>query len=172
VRVSTTDHFYPVRGRTVERIAESLEHDGPVMEGNHAFAWTTWRVGWGGRSTMTAGVCHLTDIRVNVAVEMILPRWLDHEDANRMVQIRWQSFETAVRDHESGHRALALKAGAELLETLRMVSTRSCEEVTETASASARSVLERYRKADRAYDRTTVRGANRGAYWPPPPEDS
>lgn len=56
VAATVTEHWFPVKGATVAAMAESLTHHALEWEREHAYALTTWRVGWVGRSTSHQGV--------------------------------------------------------------------------------------------------------------------
>lgn len=168
VVVEQRDHWYPVRGRTVQHIAEWLARDRPEREGVHAWAITRWRVAWHGRPFMHADACRLADVRVDVQIEMTLPRWMEREHAGDHARRMWTDFYANVLRHENGHRAIALRAGSALADALRAVQTPSCTTLMQAASTTARPLLARFRDTDRAYDDRTRTGLTQGAAWPPP----
>lgn len=71
--------------------------------------------------------------------------------------------------HESDHHDLAVAVAIEVSDALRGVRARSCDVLVDDADARGHEVVERYRDAQRRYDRETGHGRNQGAGWPPDP---
>lgn len=165
VVAAAKERWYPVTGATVTSIAESLRRNTLEWEREHAYALTTWRVGWGGRSTRHQGICRLVDLQVRVDVDMLMPRWVDGERGTFQALVRWGDFESALRAHEEGHRDIAYRAGIALHGRLEELQDPSCVALAQRARAEATALLGEYRERDRRYDRRTERGRLQGVAW-------
>lgn len=158
---------YPVQGRTVERIAESLEANGPVWEGRHAYGLARWRFTWGWRTLQEEDVCRLADVRVAVTVEITMPQWLDWHRSSPELRTHWEDFEAALLQHEYGHRDLGYHAAAEIFHALETAEAPRCADVGPEARARARAIMRRYQSINKRFERDTGWGRTQGATWPP-----
>lgn len=162
---------YPVRGRTVSEVRESLTASAPDATGaryrglhNATLIWQ-WRATPGG----TALGCELRDVIVTVRSTIIVPAWVPDSAAEPGLAAQWASYAAALRRHERGHEALATEAAGTLLRALRHVRANDCAHAASDGSQTAREILGALQVAEARYDDSTAHGHAQGAFWPPPP---
>ncbi len=110
-------------------------------------------------SAMKAGGCAVSAAHVQALTPRVSALWKEAPSAPAALAADWGRFTEALRDHEGGHKALAVKAGREFLSRLKALGARrTCAEL----DADARGLLARARldarRADADYDARTARG--------------
>lgn len=168
VEVDARESFYDVTGATAAALRAGMLRRGlTAASGRPVFGRHDWRVRWTYRTAPTIGGCELRDIRVQLTLETIMPRWRPPGDAPPALVAEWEEFVGALDTHERGHRGLSLEAGREAARALRSHASGTCAGLGRQASAAAQRVVETYRDRNRAYDDSTRHGATQGAVWPP-----
>ncbi|MDX1660838.1 MAG: DUF922 domain-containing protein [Gemmatimonadota bacterium] len=159
--------LYEVAGSSVEEISASLDRAAPRIEGGRFRGTTEWNVQWRFGYAPAGSGCSITELDVDLHVTTTVPRWSPPPDATRELVALWRSYRSALDAHEAGHRAFAVEAANEVARTLRGLRSASCVALPEEANARGHAVVERFRRAQRRYDRRTGHGRTQGAGWPP-----
>jgi len=162
-RVHTS--YYYVDGKSATVIAAQLEKNGPAGEdGKRYAAKTRWDVQWKFNHDQQGETCGVKDIAVAVGIAQNMPKWRGEDNAASALSARWKKFSEAVKRHEDGHKEHGVKAAAEIEAALQALKPASnCEDLDKAANAAGEKVIEKYRKLDAEYDRSTDHGRKQGA---------
>lgn len=107
--------------------------------------------------------CSLTNVRVGLHIAQFLPA-LSHEARLSAADMAaWNTYETNLHLHESGHVAHARRYAQELTEKLQSMSTLSCSQLKTQAELTTASILTTLNTEDTLYDAETGHGATQGA---------
>ena len=110
VQIEEATSNYDLRGLTVNEIHEDIMSSAPREEGNIIDAEIKESVTITLRFNTTNGICRVASDQVKLEIVSAFPRWADQERATREVRKAWESYSNALRAHEDGHRAIAVKA--------------------------------------------------------------
>lgn len=160
--------LYPVTGRSVEEILESLLVGGPVDGDRTFFGMTETDISLRYRTSASASDCVLTDVHVVMDVVTTLPEWEAPSGVDYDLQRDWHQFLGALRRHEAEHAALAERGAQKVQRAVTDLRRPTCVEV----EAEARRRLDRIEieieASHRHYDDQTGHGRTEGATWPRP----
>ena len=99
--VSSQTEYYPVCGNTVEEIRSDMDMKSPVhVHGFPYDAHTSWTIKWDFRWRGSGGTCKITELKVKVTIQQILPRLIDSVERAESVQEIWNSYTIALLHHE------------------------------------------------------------------------
>lgn len=166
VEVEQRWSFYDVRGRSTEDVARSLASEAPPHGDYRVYGLTRWEARWDYDLRRSPVDCRIVRPRVELAVEIVLPRWTDRSAADPVLRTRWEDFVEAVRHHEIGHRELVEEAGRSIVAELVGLRDLSCRTLIREAEDRARSVVADYHDRNLAYDELTEGGRTQGVRWP------
>lgn len=167
IRTDERETRYRVSGSTPAELRTSMLASGPEESGGRFYAYTSWHVRWRYDYAPAGGVCRMDQVDVRFRSRIQLPRWDPPGDADEELVATWRAFVAALREHEYGHRDIGARAARDILERLRSMTVRRCENMSERANAEAHGILDLYRLREDRYDRTTNHGETQGAVWPP-----
>lgn len=160
--------YYEIRGETAEQLRHAMNAQGTVWKDGKTYdAYTSWNVSWTfGRRTGKNG-CYLDSVKTVVRVIHRFPKWKDNLFAPLDLQEKWNDYMKALKEHEDGHKDLAVGAAREIEWTLtNLDASPNCEEIRIRANALAREILQNYREQEAAYDAMTRFGETQGAVFP------
>jgi predicted secreted Zn-dependent protease len=161
---------YAVEGATVQAITRSLR-EARQREGGFAghyrarFRWTY--------NLSEAGVragCRVTNIRIELESQIRSPEWKKPDGAPEDLVTAWQTYSTALEDHERQHENIAIRAAGDLVQRLQRMSDLSCRQLRLDAQREATAMSQAMQERQAALDTETQHGATTGARWPPRPE--
>jgi predicted secreted Zn-dependent protease len=160
--------YYDVVGSSDRELRNQMNAKGPMgTRGHRVDGHTHWKTSWRYRYAPSADGCAFTRIDVVVKGTMTLPRWTGEAHASDSLAKNWRSFATALRRHEEGHYAHGLKAREEIEELGRSFRVPgSCATIEEVFREQAKSIIDKYRAADAAYDAETRHGRTQGVRFP------
>jgi len=165
---------YVITGSTAQDLAQGMLASGPRMEDVPVFALTESQIRWRvtpARARVSSGLrgedCRLQQVRVELIVRVMLPRWVPPSSSGDDLKSQWAVFITALKEHESHHQALGQRAAREVLATLRALPRTRCDVIQSTVDRAAHTVLNTYHEQNVAYDRDTLHGRSQGVVWPP-----
>jgi predicted secreted Zn-dependent protease len=117
VGIKEVNSDYELRGVTTSEIHENILKNAPREEGNIVDAETKERVTFTLGYETKDGTCRIASDQVKLEIISTFPRWVDQERATNEARKAWESYSNALRGHEDGHKAIALKA-ANAVDTL------------------------------------------------------
>jgi predicted secreted Zn-dependent protease len=168
VVVQASTERYPVGGATIEEITaglrSALDEEGGFI-GHYRVGWRySYRMGEGVSSK--AG-CRLTNVRVDMRINVRVPDWKASADAPPEVAAAWEKFTTALENHIREHENIAIRTAGDFVQKLERMSDMSCRQLSLDVQREARSSTERLQERHRKLDEDTRQGVKMGARWPP-----
>lgn len=158
---------YAVTGRTVHEIARSLEENAPPWDGRRPAGLTTWDVRWTARWASSGAMCRVTELDVQLRVEVLIPHWERPPGTGGELARDWERFLAALSRHEAGHVDIASEAAREMRRVLTNVTAPTCGSMDARMRLESDRVLRDYGDRQADYDERTRRGATQGLAWPP-----
>jgi predicted secreted Zn-dependent protease len=150
---------YDVRGHDYPSLVRSLRANGP--QGFHGLA--RWNVAFDYNMEPRGPDCAISAVRVRVAGEILMPRWVDAESAPLALQRRWSDHYAALQRHEEGH----IQHGRELAlltkERLMGLGAMDCDRLKTLARDEFQRLHANLKARDKEYDARTNHGATQGA---------
>ena len=158
-------NYYYISGSSATVLAAQLDQTGPAdTDGKRYAGKTRWDVQWQFNHNQEGETCGLKDIAIAVGVAQTMPKWRGEDKGGASLKAHWQKFLEALKRHEDGHKEHGMKAGAEIEKALQAIKPASnCEDLDKAANAAGEQVVEKYRKLDTEYDRSTDHGRKQGA---------
>ena len=157
---------YAVAGANEADLLASMAQGAPREGEATFFGLTTTELSFRYTRAQQTGGCTLRDVRVDLAVTVVLPHWTRPADAPYDLARDWARFEAALRRHEDHHRVLA-EAGAEAVRAeLDGLTAATCADADAEARRRAERVGIETEAAQRRYDDETGHGQTQGAAWP------
>ena len=159
--------YYDVTGNTARQLRRELNAKGPMSYRGRVDGLAQWSVTWKYHSAPTADGCEFTEFRAKVEGTITLPRWTPSGKFSPELMNRWQNFLTALRIHEHGHYSHGEQAAREI-QTLgrRFRVTGNCSSIAQQFNDQAMKISDKYRAADKEYDRRTRFGWTQGVKFP------
>jgi predicted secreted Zn-dependent protease len=160
--------YYMVEGETAEEIWADVLAKTPVHQNGKLYAaQTRWDVNWQFLWLDNGNSCRISTVTTGLEVTYTLPRLKQAPSMPDSVVAHWDKYYAALLDHERGHRDLGSRAAAEIENRLLSMGTRgSCEKLESEANEISKSVIAKYSRIEKDYDRTTNHGLNTGAVFP------
>ena len=120
----------------------------------------TWQYGY---VAVDGQHCAVTNPKVGLHINMVLPDWQQSLAAANGFAPSWQSFITSLVTHENGHVALDKQYAATLLSDVQNQPPMDCSSIVSTVQAIAEHDVTLLNQANHNYDALTVHGATQGA---------
>ena len=166
VQARTTTETYPVEGTTGAELLRSLLTRGPRADGNVFFGLTTAETDLHYRTAPSAAGCALADVTVDLDVTVTLPEWAPPPDAPPALRRDWGRFLTALRQHEDGHRQIAVEGAEALHAAIVGLRRPTCAAATAEGRRRVARLQIEATAAHRRLDAETGHGRTQGAVWP------
>ena len=159
--------YYEIRGETADQLRQAMNAQGTVWKNRKTYdAYTSWNVSWSFDRRTGKGGCHVDSVKTVVKVTHRFPKWKDRLFASLDLQEKWTAYMKALKEHENGHRDLAVGAAREIEWSLtNLDASPNCEEIRIRANALAQEILRNYREKESAYDAITRFGETQGAVF-------
>jgi predicted secreted Zn-dependent protease len=158
---------YSIEGASVQEITRSLR-EARQREGGFAghyrarFRWTY--------NLSEAGIragCRVTNIRVELESLIRSPEWKQPSGAAEDLVKAWQTYSTALEDHERQHENIAIRAAGDLVQRLQRLTDLSCRQLRLDVQREGTAMSQAMQERQVALDDETRHGATTGARWPP-----
>ena len=133
LEVEVDESFYDVAGLDPRELNVQLMRRGPRHEGRSWQGRTDFRVAYSYLARSGGDGCRADEPRVSVRLVTTLPRWKDRKDAPAQLGADWDLYLSRLRDHEEGHRRIAIDAGRDLLLDVAVLSAPDCEALRKSA---------------------------------------
>lgn len=151
--------YYDVRGDDYPSLIRSLRANGP--QGFHGLA--RWNVAFDYEMEPRGADCAISAVRVRVAGEILMPRWVDQATAPLELQRRWSDHYAALQRHEEGHIQHGRELALLVKERLMGLGVMACDRLKALARDESHRLHENLKARDREYDARTNHGATQGA---------
>jgi predicted secreted Zn-dependent protease len=127
-------------------------------------AHTEWQTRWSYASSRRSPLgCAPQAPLVEVTIRYIMPRLPADSAVAPDDMLEWQRHSVSLWRHEEGHAIRALRAAAEMRDSLTSVRAPSCDVLPGAASRAIAAVMAKYRALQADYDTRTAHGARQGA---------
>lgn len=160
--------YYLVSGDTADEIWDSLRANSPNQGDDEIFVGRVyWKVDWDFWWNESGGSYHIEKVATQVKVKYVLPRLQGSDSRSEVLEQKWQTFQDSLLRHENGHRALAVRAAEEIEEAILSMGERpTSEQLEQDANQLGESIIRKYNRLDKAYDRRTNHGVTEGVSFP------
>ena len=165
VRLVVDTTFYDAEGVTRRQWLASMRA-GAQRAGVSApyLAHTEWQTRWSYASARSTALgCAPQLPLVEVTIRYTMPRLGSDSGVAPEDILEWRRHSTSLWRHEEGHAARALRAAAEMRDSLWTLHTPSCTALQSSASRAITAVMAKYRMLQADYDTRTGHGARQGA---------
>lgn len=155
---------YDVVAHDYPSLVRALAAKGP--RGFHGMAG--WQVDYRYSVDRQPAGCAVDSVRVRVAGEILMPRWVDAADAPPALQRQWSDYYAALQRHEEGHIQHGREFALLVKERLMGLGRVSCDNLQALAQREYDRLYGNLRTRDQEYDARTGHGRTQGAYLTPP----
>jgi predicted secreted Zn-dependent protease len=154
VEVEESTSNYDLRGVTKNEIHESILSSAPREDGNIVDAEIKENVTFTLGYKTTDGTCRVASDQVKLEIVSAFPRWVDQDRAASGVRQAWENYSNALRSHEDGHRAIAVKA-ANAVDTLihETQGASTCDSVKDNIAKAADEIIARFTGEQENFDK-------------------
>ena len=159
--------YYDVSGRSEKDLRRNLNELRPHdSAGKRHDALTKSRIGISYKYAPTSTGCKFTEFSPTLETSILMPRWAASDPSTKIGR-KWQSYYSALYDHELGHHNIYVKALSELADLGKTFETGSkCIAIGEEFKIIYSDLLEKYRALNKQYDLDTNHGMKYGAVFP------
>lgn len=163
--VSKNIQYYDVKGWDPAFIVNELNSKGPYdrNDGKRVWAHTRWRVKWFLNFDEQNTSCKLTSVGTSVAVDFVVPRWVDRDKAKPYMHEKWDAFYLALQRHEQVHAMHGVRAAREIEQEMMAIGEkRLCSQIRDAATPIGEAIIKKYSDMDIEFDERTDHGKKEG----------
>ena len=166
--ITVREQYYDIDGSSAGALRDQINRLGPKDEsGQSRDALTVWNLEWAYGTAQRGDSCVLRDLKVTLEVGVTLPRWKPPSTATQRLVDSWRTYLQRVRQHETGHRAIAERNARDLMTALGAMRGTACDKLSSEASRIAEGIVADGRARNRAYDVETKHGQTQGVVLNP-----
>jgi predicted secreted Zn-dependent protease len=165
VRAAVDTTYYETEGSTRRQWLASM-HAAARAAGVRApyLAHTAWQTRWSyAGSRLTTLGCEARLPSIDLTIHYTMPRLVSDSGVAPEDALEWRRHAMSLWRHEEGHALRALRAAAEMRDSLSRVRAPSCASLQPTIARAMDAVERKYRALQEAYDARTGHGARQGA---------
>ena len=127
VEVTTRTTYYEVHGRTVAQLAADLRRRGPKGDdGQLRTAFTDSRLRWQFTTRPDGPACRAVGVRVTIAAEVLMPKWVPPADTEPGVVTKWNESMNALAVHEAGHSDIRVRFATAIRDRIAALPMFTC----------------------------------------------
>jgi predicted secreted Zn-dependent protease len=166
--VSINTIYYNVSGATADEVWTDIIAKSPVRQhGKQHVAYTRWHVNWKFWWLDRGDRCEISKVETSLDVTYTLPRLEQDSPIPEQLLTSWQTYYTALFEHEQGHRDFGIEAAEEIENSISAMGDRDdCKRLEHAANEIGHSVISKYSRIEKEYDLSTNHGLNTGAVFP------
>lgn len=163
--IADATDFYQVFGNTATQIKTQLRQCPAIIQDGNSFgAVTNGRFTWQYLITPDgSGNCRLSDVKVGLRTNMLLPKWVPTVAATNGLATQWQRLISNLETHENGHITIYHQSAKQLLSDLQALPVGTCDAVAAAAIATTTASTAALNAAHKTYDNHTDHGVEQGA---------
>jgi len=132
-----TISYFDIKGRTADELDAALNQRGPLAMGSSSHHPGATKIRFGGNATYSEanGRCYISDVKVTVDTEIILPRWRDRRNAGKQLSMIWDTLAGDIRRHEDRHVEIARQHARQMeRQILALRPAADCDTLQEKAN--------------------------------------
>lgn len=159
--------YYDVSGASANDLRKKLNENRPADGSGQRHDAITWsRVSYNYKYSPSSTGCKFTDFSATLESKMTMPRWIEQDPTSKLGK-KWQSYYSALLEHELGHHNIYVQARAAVEQAGREFKTSSkCDAIGDEFKAVYASLTQKYRNMSQQYDLDTNHGMKLGAVFP------
>lgn len=164
--------YYQVYGNTSAQIQTQIQHCAPSIgtatsQSAMLAAQTGYNLTW--HYDLIAddtGSCTISNVKVGLRLNMVLPRWQPTASATSGLARAWQTYASNLAIHENGHESINQRYASQLLGNLQSMPTTDCGTISASIQTKVDVIVAALNASNDAYDARTNHGAKQGAILP------
>ena len=165
--VLVTTNYFNVSGESARELRRSINQSRPWKDRSEGDANTEWKIEWTFKLMPSGTTCQVHSFTTKTTIKIVLPKWTPDASASPILTERWESYMTALKRHEEGHKQIALAAASEVRRRVKSLKPEAtCEAYSASLNSAAKGVIAEFREKEIEYDRKTDHGATQGARFP------
>ena len=164
--------YYQIYGNSSAQIHSQVQRCAPgpsatSSAGADFAAETSYNLVWQYSSTDNGtGLCNISNAKVGLHINMVLPQWQPTASATAGLAGSWQGFASGLLVHENGHVAIDEQYAGQLLNDLQDYPPAPCASIGAAIQAKLNADVAALNAANDAYDARTGHGVTQGAILP------
>ena len=167
--VKDAPSYYQIYGDTAAQVRAQQQQCAPNFnpEGARFAGATDYNLSWQYSTTQdNTGLCQLSNVKIGLHVNMILPLWQPTNSAASGLASAWQKFIANLANHENGHIAIDQQYASQLLGDLQSSPASDCASILGSVQSKVDADVVAISAANDAYDASTNYGATQGVILP------
>lgn len=164
ITLKRTYTYFNIDGKSAEDLDRALANSGPSLSsGSRHPGATEMEFGGSIKYTQSNGRCRISDARITLKLNIILPRWRQRAAATRDTAIVWDTLSRDIKRHEDRHGDIARQHAKKLEKSLeKLRPQRDCKAMEALADKTSERVLGDHDRAQDKFDRVeTINFENR-----------
>src|SRR5438105_10292855 len=152
LNIAIATNYYQINGSDGKQLSPQLNHIDNTYAGR-----TNWNYNWSYQSyhaVKPTGSCQLSEVKVSLKVEFIMPQWVDRGGASDKLLKNWNIYYAKLQLHEDGHKDRAITTANNLLTGLTTTNF-NCNTVSTEVHSLADKIIEEGKLAQNNYDQAT-----------------
>ena len=164
LKVKEKYKYYDIDGADVGELRKKMNQAGTKWnDGKTYAAVTSWDIRYDYDVSYKDGRCSVKSVKTNVDIVYHLPRRVSSKLLPELTML-WDGYLTRLKEHEFGHKDIAVKTAAEINQILSSLGDFSSQsELDEEANRRAEEKFRRLKEAQVEYDVETRHGETQGA---------
>ena len=136
VVVKKTTSYFVIQGKTARDLDAALAHSGPQIENtSHHPGAAQIRYTGGLTYKEIGGLCAITKARVDLSLNIVLPKWANRQGAPTNLAFLWDTLASDIKRHEEHHAAIAIAHAHQMEKALEALKPeRDCRSLQAKAS--------------------------------------
>ena len=167
--INRKNSTYNVSGATPREVRSQIDKIGPMhpTEKRRYDGITEWDLSWKYQISRRGKIWIVTSSTVQLDIRVKVPKWVDKKNAPPLAQRQWKIYQSNLVRHEQGHVNIAVRAAQAIDKYIATYGgASSVEHMRTNIDRNAKLILERFRKYDVNYDKSTRHGMTQGAKFP------
>ena len=164
LKVKEKYRYYDIEGQSIGELRKKMNQKGTKWnDGKTYAAVTSWDIRYRYDVFHEAGRCSIKSVKTNVDIVYHLPRRTSSPSGPDL-SAQWDSYMKRLKEHEFGHKDLAVKAAAEINQILASLADFSSEsELEQEIDRQTEEMFRRLKEEQVDYDDETRHGETQGA---------
>lgn len=155
VRVEVENAPYQLRGLTTKAIDEDLHRSGMKEQDNIIAGEISDQVSWMFNLAETSGSCRVTSNTVLLKLNVVMPVWVDENQAPQDVRDTWKTYYTDLKAHEDGHKSIAIDAANRIGKVIDgATAPGSCADLKASLESTAQQLVQTMEQSQSRFDET------------------
>ena len=159
--------YYDVSGISEKALRQRLNEIRPQDNyGERHDALAKSRISYTYKYAPSATGCKFTEFSPTLETTILMPRWIASDPTSKAAQ-KWQSYYSALYEHEVGHHNIYVKALSDVVDLgTNFETSGKCAGIGDEFKIKYSALLEKHRHLNKQYDLETKHGMKYGAVFP------